>query len=175
MYITIWNVTKIGEKQRTMQTQYRVLSCTLCVCVCVCVCVWCHTSEFHKILPEKLITGDIKIFVQNKIFSRPTRLSEPYVTRTKQIFCHGLMQDQAIFCYFRHEIQLVLLSLKVVKFETKMNLNFSHFWGRTSAGGNKPWSKKRGQVSDGRGLTIFLPDGGTPQSPQEKILLAMLR
>ena len=30
---------KIGEKQRTMQTQYRVLSCMLRVCVCVCVCV----------------------------------------------------------------------------------------------------------------------------------------
>ena len=47
------------------------------------------------------------------------------------------------FCYFKHEIQLfkVLLSLKVVKFDTKMYLNFSNFRGRTSAGGDKPWSK----------------------------------
>ena len=36
------------------------------------VCVWGQTSEFCTILPDKLITGDIKIFVQNKIFSRPT-------------------------------------------------------------------------------------------------------
>ena len=50
-----------------------------------------------------------------------------------------LMQNQAIFCYFNHEIQLfkVLLSLKVVKFDTKM-YNFSNFRGRTSAGGDKP-------------------------------------
>ena len=36
MHILIWNVMKIGEKQRTMlaQTQYSVLSATLCVCVC---------------------------------------------------------------------------------------------------------------------------------------------
>ena len=57
---------KIGEKQRTMQTQYRVLSCTLRVCV------WCQTSEFCTILPDKLIPGDVKIFVQNKTFSWPT-------------------------------------------------------------------------------------------------------
>ena len=33
-----------------------------------------------------------------------------------------LMQNKAIFFYFKHEIQLfkVLLSLKVVKFDTKM-------------------------------------------------------
>ena len=37
-----------------------------------CVCVWCQTSEFCTILPDKLITGDIKIFDQNKIFSRLT-------------------------------------------------------------------------------------------------------
>ena len=43
-----------------------------------------------------------------------------------------------LFCYFKHEIQLfkVLLSLKVVKFDTKMYLNFSNFWGWTSAGGS---------------------------------------
>ena len=32
MYIIIWNVMKIGEKQHTMLAQYRVLSATL-VCV----------------------------------------------------------------------------------------------------------------------------------------------
>ena len=35
-------------------------------------CVWYQTSEFCTILPGKLITSNIKIFVQNKIFSRPT-------------------------------------------------------------------------------------------------------
>ena len=41
------------------------------------------------------------------------------------------MQDWAIFCYFKHEIRLfkVLLSLKVVKFDTKMYLDFSNFRG----------------------------------------------
>ena len=42
-----------------------------------------------------------------------------------------LMQNKAIFCYFKHEIQF----LKVVEFNTKMYLNFSNFRGRTSAGG----------------------------------------
>ena len=51
-----------------MLAQYRVLSATLRVCVSV----WCQTSEFCTNLPGKLITSDIKIFVQNKIFSRPT-------------------------------------------------------------------------------------------------------
>ena len=84
-----------------------------------------------------------------------------------------LMQNLAIFCYFKHEIQLfkVLLSLKVVKFDTKMYLNFSNFRGRTSAGGGgQALVQKRGQVSDRGGLAKFSPDGGTPQSPQEKTL-----
>ena len=78
-----------------------------------------------------------------------------------------LMQNLAIFCYFKHEIQLfkVLLSLKVVKFDTKMYLNLSNIWGRTSAGGkDKPWSKNGDKCWMG-GLTKFSPDGGTPQSP----------
>ena len=33
------------------------------------------------------------------------------------------------------------MSLKVVKFDTTMYLNFSNFRGRTSAGGDKSWSK----------------------------------
>ena len=81
-----------------------------------------------------------------------------------------LMQNLAIFCYFKHEIQLfkVLLSLKVVKFDTKMYLNFSNFRGRTSAGGDKPWSKNGDKCQMGGGLAKFLPDGGTPQSPPGK-------
>ena len=47
-----------------------------------CVGVWCQTSEFRTILPDKLITGDIKIFVQNKIFSRP---NDP----TFRAICHS--------------------------------------------------------------------------------------
>ena len=58
----------------------------------------------------------------------------------------------------------VLLSLKVVKFDTKMYLNFSNFGGQISAGGggNKPWSKNGDKCRMG-GLAKFLPDGGTPQ------------
>ena len=50
-----------------------------------------------------------------------------------------------------------------------MYLNFSNFRGRTSAGGDKPWSKNGDKCRMGGGLAKFLPDGGTPQSPpQEK-------
>ena len=60
----------------------------------------------------------------------------------------------------------VLFSLKVVKFDTKMYLNLSNFWGRTSAGGEQALVQKRGQVSDG-GIEKILPDGGTPSPPRE--------
>ena len=62
------------------------------------------------------------------------------------------------------EIQLfkVLTSLKVVKFDTKMYLNFSNFRGRTSAGGDKPWSKNGDKCRMG-GLAKFSPDGGPPR------------
>ena len=53
-----------------------------------------------------------------------------------------------------------------------MYLNFSNFWGQTSAGGGgQALVQKRGQVSDGGGLAKFLPDGGDPPVPlQEKTL-----
>ena len=93
MHILIWNVMKIGEKQHTMlakpQTQYSMLSATTSVCVCM-------MSDF-RILRHftRLVTGDIKIFVQNKTFSdRPTRLCEPYVTETKQLFCHEVKDSK---------------------------------------------------------------------------------
>ena len=63
------------------------------------------------------------------------------------------------------------MSLKVVKFDTKMYLNFLNFQGRTSAGGGgRPaLVQKWGQVSDGE-LTKFLLDGVTPSPPREKTL-----
>ena len=74
-----------------------------------------------------------------------------------------LMQNEAIFCYFKHEIQLfkVLLSLKLVKFDTKMYLDF---WGQTSPGRGQALVQKRGQVSDGGIGKIFAGWG----DPQEK-------
>ena len=58
--------------------------------------------------------------------------------------------------------------LKVVKFDTKMYLNFSNFRGRTSAGGgDKPWSKNGDKCRMG-GLAKFLPDGGDPPVPPGK-------
>ena len=68
------------------------------------------------------------------------------------------------------------MSLKVVKFDTKMNLNFSNFRGRTSAGGGgggQALVQKWEQVLDG-GLTTFLPDGGPPVPPRKKTLYAKL-
>ena len=90
MYILIRNVMKTGEKQRTMlaQTRYSVLSAG---CVCVCVCDVRLPNFALVILPGKLIMGDIIFLSKIKYFpDRPTRLSGPYITGTKQLFCHGL-------------------------------------------------------------------------------------
>ena len=45
-----------------------------------------------------------------------------------------------------------------------MYLNFSNFGGRTSAGGDKPWTKNGDKYRMG-GLAKFSPDGGTPIPP----------
>ena len=76
------------------------------------------------------------------------------------------------FAILKHEIQLfkVLLSLKVVKFDTKMYLNFSNFRGRTSAGGGQALVQKRGQVSDGGIGKIFTGWGDPPVPPRKKTL-----
>ena len=81
------------------------------------------------------------------------------------------MQNYAIFCYFKHEIQLfkVLLSLKVVKFDTKMYLNFSNFRGQTSAGGGQALGPKPG-TSVGWGIGKIFARWGTPPVPREKTL-----
>ena len=60
---------------------------------------------------------------------------------------------------------MVLLSLKVVKFDTKMYLNLSNFRGRTSAGWGQALVQKRGQVSDG-GIGKIFVGWGTPNPPQ---------
>ena len=60
------------------------------------------------------------------------------------------------------------MSLKVVKFDTKMYLNFSNFRGRTSAGGGQALVQKRGQVSDGGDWQNFRRMGDPPVPPQEK-------
>ena len=63
---------------------------------------------------------------------------------------------------------MVLLSLKVVKFDTKMYLNFSNFQRRTSAGGGgQALVQKQGQVSVG-GIGKIFAGWGDPQSPPGK-------
>ena len=59
------------------------------------------------------------------------------------------------------------MSLKVVKFDTKMYLNFSNFRGRTLAGEGQALVQKRGQVSDGGGGIgkIFAGWGDPPVPP----------
>ena len=60
----------------------------------------------------------------------------------------------------------VLLSLKIVKFYTKMY--FSSFWGQTSAGGgNKPRSKTGDKCRIG-GIDKTFAGWGEPPSPKEK-------
>ena len=72
-----------------------------------------------------------------------------------------LMQNKQFFGHFKHEIRLfkAFLSLKVVKFDTKMYSNFSNLRGRTSAGRGRGMGQalvqKRGQVSNG-GMTKSL-------------------
>ena len=91
-------------------------------------------------------------------------LAKKNLTEAKTVH---LMQNQAIFCYSKHEIQLfkVLLSSKVVKFDTKMYLNFSNFQRRTDrrGGGDKPWSKNGDKCRMGGIDKIFAGWG-----PQEK-------
>ena len=60
------------------------------------------------------------------------------------------------------------MSLKVVKFDKKMYLNFKNFWGQTSDWGGTSLGPQTGTSVGWGGLAKFLPDGGTPQSPQEK-------
>ena len=56
------------------------------------------------------------------------------------------------------------MSLKVVKFNTKMYLNFSNFRGQNLGwGGDKPWSKNGDKYRMG-GLAKFLL-GGPPVPP----------
>ena len=90
-----------------------------------------------------------------------------------------LMQNLAIFCYFKHEIQLfkVLLSLKVVKFDT-MYLNFSNVRRRTSAGGgggDKPWSKNGDKCRWGGGIDNIFAGWGPPRKKTLGILTILHR
>ena len=64
---------------------------------------------------------------------------------------------------------MVLLSLKVVKFDTKIYLNFSNFRVEPQLGRDKPWSKNGDKFRMG-GLTKFLTDGGPPVPPGKKTL-----
>ena len=76
-----------------------------------------------------------------------------------------LMHNKAISCYFKHEIQLfkVLMSLKVVKFDTKMYQIFQFFWDEPQRGGGQALVQKLGQVSDGGIDKIFARWGNPPE------------
>ena len=56
----------------------------------------------------------------------------------------------------------------MVKFDTKMYFNFSHFRGRTSAGGGTSLGPKTGTSVRWGWLAKFSPDGGTPSPPPGK-------
>ena len=76
MYIIIWNVMKMGEKQPTMLAQYSVLSAMLCVCGgggCVYVCAMSDfwiLYHFTRYINNRQLK--LKVFVQNEIFFRLT-------------------------------------------------------------------------------------------------------
>ena len=61
-------------------------------------------------------------------------------------------------------------ALKVIKFDTKMYLNFSNLRGWTSAGRGQALVQKRGQVSDGGIGKIFTRWGDLPVPPRKKTL-----
>ena len=89
-----------------------------------------------------------------------------------------LMQNWAIFCYFKHEIQLfkVLMSL-IVKFDTKMSLIFFQIFGdEPRLGGGTSLGPKTGTGVGWAGLTKFLPDGGAPpgKNPASSTILNSL-
>ena len=60
------------------------------------------------------------------------------------------------------------MSLKVVKFDTKILFKFFKFSGTNLGWGGQALVQKRGQVSDGGGLAKFSPDGGPPVPPGKK-------
>ena len=62
------------------------------------------------------------------------------------------------------------MSLKVVKFDPKMYLDFSIFGGRTSAGGDKPWSKNGDKCRMGGDCQNFCQMGDPESPPTKKIL-----
>ena len=88
--------------------------------------------------------------------------------RTEAKTAH-IMQNYAIFCYFKHEIQLfkVLLSLKNSQIWPKNVFKFVKFSGTNLGWGGQALVQKRGQVSDG-GIDKIFAGWGDPQSPQEK-------
>ena len=107
LYIIIWNVMKIGEKQRTMLASVqRVVSYS--------PCVWYQTSECCTILPGKLMMGDFKIFVQNKIFSQPTDLTFWAVCNRNQTIIFVQSKHQLHFKWFSLKCEVVFFVLKTI-------------------------------------------------------------
>ena len=125
-----------------------------------------HAQGFFS----KFLMGGLKIFRPRR---SPTGTKSDGGGLAKKIWLKPKLPTwckiRPFFCYFKHEIQLfkVLFSLKVVKFDTKMYLNFSNFWGRTSAGGGQALVQKWGQVSDGDWQN-FRQMGGPPVPPGKK-------
>ena len=84
MHTFIWNVMKRAEKQRTMLSWYSVLSTALRVCDV-------KLPNFAPFYPIDNNGRRLSFLSKRKYFpDRPPRLSEPYVTGTKQLFCHSL-------------------------------------------------------------------------------------
>ena len=69
----------------------------------------------------------------------------------------------------KYSLFKVLLSLKVVKFDTKNVFKFFKFSGMNLGWKGTSLGPKMGTMSMGE-LTKFLPDGEPPQSLQEKTL-----
>ena len=92
---------QIAEKQRTMlaQTQYSVLSATFRVCDV-------RLPNFAPFYPINN-NGRHYNFCPKYFPNRPNRLSEPYVTGTKQLFCHSLIimfiKSMEIFRHFLYK------------------------------------------------------------------------
>ena len=132
--------------------------------------IYCQIFDKTKGLKTKYFENRMSDFLQTGTKSDGGGTCEKNLTWCQNCPLQMIL-NQAIFnCYFKHrntKLFKVLLSLKLVRFDTKMYLNFSNFLGQISAGGGQALVQKRGQLSNG-GIGKIFVGWGDSQSPPEK-------
>ena len=129
---------------------------------------WSYLVQQVRVFSLNFWWGDLKIFGPRR--SPMGRKSDGGDLQKKSDWSHNCPLNAKLGNFLpilSMKYSFLRYFLKVVKFDTKMYLNFSNFWGRTSAGGDKPWSKNGDKVSDG-GIGKIFARWGDPQSPPGK-------